>query len=116
MKPKKINKPWGYELHWALTSKYLGKILVVFKGKRLSYQYHRYKEETIYVLKGAIRFEYSTQQAGKRKQIIIRRGEGFHIPPKLKHRMEALELSHILEVSTPFLHDVIRLEDDFGRS
>lgn len=110
----KVQKPWGHELIWAKTDRYIGKILFIRKGHRLSYQFHRKKTETIYLAKGLMTFEY--QEKGPRKESIpMKPGDSFHIPPKMKHRMTALEDCEIFEVSTPELDDVVRLEDDYGR-
>ena len=109
-----VNKPWGHELIWALTERYAGKILHVREGEALSLQYHRVKDETIMVLAGRLLFESfaegaqpSTQELGP--------GASFHIAPGLRHRMTALEDTDVLEVSTPELDDVVRLEDRYGR-
>ena len=112
-KTKKIEKPWGYELLYALTNKYAGKILFVKKGKRLSYQYHEKKDETMYLFKG--RVEMTLEKEGNKEKVVFEEGDAIHFPPLTKHRVEALEDSFILEVSTPELDDVVRIEDDFGR-
>ncbi|MDO8644853.1 MAG: cupin domain-containing protein [bacterium] len=113
-KAKKIEKPWGYELIWAHTERYAGKILVIEKGKRLSYQYHEKKEETFFLLEGAIRLEFS-ENGGVRQIKNLKPGDFFHVPPQLRHRIEAVENSRVLEVSSPELGDVVRLEDDYNR-
>jgi quercetin dioxygenase-like cupin family protein len=109
-----VEKPWGYELIWAKTERYVGKILHLRKGESLSFQYHRVKEETIRVLVGRIRFESATER-GARDVRLLSPGDGAHIPAGLRHRMEALEECDVLEVSTPELDDVVRLEDRYGR-
>jgi len=111
---KKTIKPWGYELLYAHTDKYAGKILFVEKGKRLSDQYHQKKEETMYLFKGKIIIE--TLENNKQKDIKLFEGDSIHIPPLSRHRVMALEDSYILEVSTPELNDVVRVKDDYGRS
>lgn len=110
---KKIDKPWGYELIWAHTERYAGKILHIKKGEMLSYQYHEVKDETIYLYSGLI--EIHTEDGKERKKIVLNPGEGIRIPPLTKHRMVALEDCEVLEVSTPELSDVVRLEDIYGR-
>jgi mannose-6-phosphate isomerase-like protein (cupin superfamily) len=110
---KKIEKPWGYELLYALTDKYAGKILFVKKGKRLSYQYHEKKDETMFIFKGKV--EMTLEKNGEKQIIVFKEGDSIHFPPFTKHRVEAMEDSYILEVSTPELEDVVRIEDDFGR-
>lgn len=110
----KIPKPWGHELIWARTDRYVGKILVIRKGHRLSYQYHQKKTETIYLSRGAMDFEYE-QDGGGRQTIRLQPGDSFHIPPGMRHRMTAVEDCEVFEVSTPELDDVVRLEDEYGR-
>lgn len=110
----RIEKPWGYELIWARTDRYVGKILHLRTGEALSLQYHRVKDETIRVLSGRLRFE-TQDEAGTGRVRVLEAGEGAHIPPGQRHRMEALEECEILEVSTPELDDVVRLEDRYGR-
>ena len=109
----RVEKPWGYELHWAKTDRYVGKIIHVNAGHALSLQYHNVKDETIYLHAGRILFEIDV--AGELTRREMRPGERVHITPKTIHRMTALEDSDIFEVSTPELDDVIRLEDRYGR-
>ncbi len=109
----KVEKPWGYELHWAKTDRYVGKIIHVLAGHALSLQYHNVKDETIYLYSGKLRFEIQQGDG-----IVVREmqpGESVRITPRTVHRMTALEDSDILEVSTPELDDVVRLEDRYGR-
>jgi mannose-6-phosphate isomerase-like protein (cupin superfamily) len=110
-----IEKPWGHELIWAKTSRYVGKILHVRAGEALSLQYHRVKDETIMVLAGRMRFEFFTdgEEPSFRE---LGPGEPFHIAPELRHRMIAIEDTDVLEVSTPELDDVVRLADRYGRA
>jgi mannose-6-phosphate isomerase len=110
----RVEKPWGHELIWAKTERYVGKILHLRKGEALSFQYHRVKDETIRVLAGRLRFE-SAKERGARDMRVLAPGDGVHIPAGLRHRMEALEDCDVLEVSTPELDDVVRLEDRYGR-
>lgn len=112
---RRFEKPWGYELIWAATERYVGKILHIRKGESLSFQYHRVKEETIRVLAGRLSFESATEN-GARDLRVLEPGEGIHIPPGLRHRMEALEDCDVVEVSTPELDDVVRIEDRYGRA
>ena len=114
VEPTRVEKPWGHELIWARTDRYVGKILHVRKGEALSFQYHRVKEETIRVLTGRLRLETATEK-GERREEVLEPGDGAHIFPGLRHRMEALEDCDVLEVSTPELDDVVRLEDRYGR-
>jgi mannose-6-phosphate isomerase len=110
---QKIDKPWGYELIWAHTSRYVGKILHINKGHRLSYQYHNVKDETIRLLSGSLRVE--TEVDGNRTVLNLETGDCLHIVPLMRHRMSAVEDCDVLEVSTPELEDVVRLEDDYER-
>jgi mannose-6-phosphate isomerase len=112
--PRRVQKPWGHELIWALTERYCGKILVIEAGKRLSLQRHEVKDEWIHVLTGRLRL--SLEDGDGRVQVReLAPGEGSHIPIGRLHRYEAIERVELLEVSTPELSDVIRVEDDFGR-
>jgi len=114
IKPVRVEKPWGYELIWAHTDRYVGKILHIDKGQALSLQYHLRKDETIHVLAGVMRFE--TGGEGKElQQTVLHPGDSFHITPLLRHRMIAETDCDILEASTPELDDVVRLEDRYGR-
>ena len=109
-------KPWGKEELWAKTEKYLGKILHVKAGNRLSKQYHEVKEETIFVLQGTLKLEVwdSETDSGKVHDLVI--GESFHIPPRTIHRFGATtEDVALVEVSSPEIDDVRRIEDDYGR-
>ena len=109
----RVDKPWGYELHWAKTDRYVGKVIHVNKGHALSLQYHNLKDETIYLWTGRITFEMEVNGVLTSRE--MKPGEAVHITPKTVHRMTAIEDSDIFEVSTPELHDVVRLEDRYGR-
>jgi mannose-6-phosphate isomerase-like protein (cupin superfamily) len=110
----RVEKPWGYELHWAKTDRYVGKVLHVNAGHALSLQYHNKKDETIYLYSGKMLFEVG-ESAESLKKVEMRPGDVFHVTPLTVHRMTALEDCDILEVSTPELDDVVRLEDRYGR-
>ena len=112
--PQRVPKPWGYELIFARTGRYVGKILHINRGESLSLQYHEMKEETLYVVRGELRL--TIEHDGDRRELSLRAGEAFHIPPRMIHRMEALEDTDLAEVSTPELDDVVRLEDRYGRA
>ena len=113
-RPKRTEKPWGYELLFAHTEKYAGKVLFVKKGGRLSLQYHREKDESIYVYDGEIRLHLSG--AGRQPYAgTLQSGDGFRVAPHTRHRVEAVRDSYLFEVSTPELDDVVRVEDDYGR-
>jgi mannose-6-phosphate isomerase len=114
--PKRVEKPWGHELWWARTERYVGKLLHVKKGESLSLQYHNVKDETIMVQAGLLLFE--TRAAGvdgPLERHEMKPGDVFHITPGTVHRMTGLEDCDIVEVSTPELEDVVRLEDRYGR-
>ena len=109
-----VEKPWGYEIIWAHTDRYVGKILHIRKGECLSYQYHRVKDETIRVLSGIL--DLDLERDGEREKLRLAPDESLHIVPRMKHRMIAVEDCDVLEVSTPELDDVVRLEDRYGRA
>jgi len=109
----RVEKPWGYELHWAKTDRYVGKILHVKAGHALSLQYHDRKDETIYLYSGKMLFEIG--QGDALTQRTMEPGESVHVTPGTVHRMTAIEDCDVLEVSTPELEDVVRLEDRYGR-
>ena len=113
---KKINKPWGYELIWSNCNKFVGKLLCINRGHKLSRQYHKQKEETIFVLTGTLLLEVGVPGQDFQK-IDLHRGQSYHVKPGVVHRFCApygdVELA---EVSTPELEDVVRLEDDYSRS
>ena len=110
----KVEKPWGYELRWAQTERYVGKVIHVDAGQALSLQYHNVKDETILVWSGRISFE--VEENGKRVRREMCPGDSAHITPGTVHRMSAIEDTDIFEVSTPELEDVVRLEDRYGRA
>jgi mannose-6-phosphate isomerase-like protein (cupin superfamily) len=112
---KRVDKPWGHELIWAHTERYVGKILHVKKGESLSLQYHRRKDETIMVLSGVLLFEHYGEGEQPQKTELGAL-QPFHITPGTRHRMTALEDCDLVEVSTPELDDVVRLEDRYGRA
>jgi mannose-6-phosphate isomerase len=114
MEPRRVQKPWGYELVWAETPRYVGKILVIEAGRRLSLQYHEVKDETVLVLSGRMRLHID-EGDGSMTTLELGPGESRHVPPGTRHRYEAIERLEVAEVSTPELDDVVRLEDDFGR-
>jgi quercetin dioxygenase-like cupin family protein len=109
----RVEKPWGYELHWAKTDRYVGKLIHVNAGHALSLQYHNLKDETIYLQSGRLLFEIQEGSELVRRE--MRPGERVHIGPGTIHRMTAIEDCDIFEVSTPELHDAVRLEDRYGR-
>ncbi len=113
--PRRVEKPWGFELIWALTDAYCGKLLFVGAGHSLSLQYHERKDESWYVQVGRARLELGELE-GNLVVGEIGPGDCFRYPPGTVHRLTALEDTTILEVSTPQLDDVVRLEDRYGRA
>jgi mannose-6-phosphate isomerase-like protein (cupin superfamily) len=109
----RVEKPWGYELHWAKTDRYVGKLIHVNAGHALSLQYHIRKDETIYLHSGRLLFEIDEGRGIVSREMYP--GERVHITPNTIHRMTAIEDSDIFEVSTPEIDDVVRLEDRYGR-
>ncbi|PSR26496.1 MAG: cupin domain-containing protein [Sulfobacillus thermosulfidooxidans] len=106
---KRVEKPWGYELWWAVTDRYVGKVIHVNQGQSLSLQYHHVKHESMYVVAGQAEILINDE---------LRRmgpGEAVEVPPLTKHRLTALTDLEVMEVSTPELDDVVRLEDNYGR-
>jgi mannose-6-phosphate isomerase len=114
--PRRVDKPWGYELIWALTDVYCGKLLVVKAGEALSMQFHKEKDESWYVLEGRAEIEMAAAGEKVPASEVVTPGAAFRIPPGTVHRVRAVEDTTILEVSTPHLDDVVRLEDSYGRS
>lgn len=114
-KIQRVEKPWGYELIWAKTGDYVGKVLHINRGHKLSLQYHKTKEETIFVSSGKMTLVFENT-SGVLEEIPLSPGEAHHIPPGKKHRMVAIEDCDVFEVSTPQLDDVVRLEDGYGRA
>jgi mannose-6-phosphate isomerase len=112
---RKVEKPWGYELIWALTDAYCGKVLFVKAGESLSLQFHRRKDESWLVQSGRAKLELGNAGESLLKEEVIGAGAAFHYRPGTVHRVTAIEDTTILEVSTPHLDDVVRLEDAYGR-
>jgi len=113
---RRVEKPWGYEIWWARTERYVGKILHVNRGESMSLQYHTVKEETIFVYAGRLLFESrALDDPGEMRRAELGPGEVCHITPGTIHRMTGITDCDIFEVSTPELEDVVRLEDRYGR-
>ena len=111
---RRVEKPWGYEDIWAETERYLGKLLVIRAGHRLSLQYHRQKDESIYVLRGTLRLTLE-DEAGELQVEDLPPGASRRVVAGRRHRFEAVEDCELVEVSSPEIDDVVRLEDDYGR-
>jgi mannose-6-phosphate isomerase len=105
----RVDKPWGYELRWAITDRYLGKILHINRGEALSLQYHEMKDECILLSRGVLDLELNGEVHR------LHPGAAAHITPGTRHRMIAVEDCDLFEVSTPEVNDVVRLEDRYGR-
>ena len=113
--PRRIDKPWGYELVWALTEQYCGKILFVRAGHSLSLQFHREKDESWLIERGRAQLEIAPAGEGVPASEVVSAGAAFRLLPGTVHRLTALDDTVVLEVSTPHLDDVVRLEDSYGR-
>jgi len=111
---RRVDKPWGHELIWAHTDRYVGKVLVIETGRRLSLQKHERKDEAILVQSGRLLLSLE-DDAGVVQVEELGPGDHRHVPTGRIHRYEAIERCELIEVSTPELDDVVRLEDDFGR-
>ncbi len=112
---ERVEKPWGYELVYAVTDSYLGKVLFIRAGEQLSLQFHRKKDEVIYIHSGRIELEVG--EPGRTPDVeVVGPGRAFRFKPGTVHRWRALEDTFVLEVSTPELDDVVRLEDRYGRA
>ena len=116
----KVNKPWGHEIRWAVNDKYIGKILHINHGEKLSRQYHKIKDETIYVLQGILILELGMDKERNNqaeKTIVLESGESYRIKPGTIHRFCAPIEGYVrlIEVSTPEIDDVVRLHDIYGR-
>jgi mannose-6-phosphate isomerase len=112
---RRVEKPWGYELIWALTEVYCGKVLFVKAGASLSLQFHKEKDESWYVQSGRAKLELGSVGQTVLDEEVIGPGAAFHFEPGTVHRVTAVEDTTILEVSTPHLDDIVRLEDRYGR-
>mgnify|MGYP001032672655 CR=1 FL=1 len=112
--PQRVEKPWGYELIWAHTPLYVGKVLHINAGESLSLQYHETKDETIFLFSGEMLF-WAGPSPDDMDEIHLAPGEAFHVLPGTVHRMQAVTDCDVLEASTPHLDDVVRIQDRYGR-
>jgi mannose-6-phosphate isomerase len=110
----RIDKPWGYELRWAVTDRYLGKIIHVDAGQQLSLQYHVQKDESIFITAGALDLVLE-DEAGEVRNHRLTPGMSARVRPGRRHRFVAVEDTDLFEVSSPEIDDVVRLEDAYGR-
>jgi mannose-6-phosphate isomerase-like protein (cupin superfamily) len=114
--PRRVEKPWGHELIWALSDDYCGKVLFVKAGHSLSLQFHREKDESWLIQAGRAKVELGEAGRAVLAEEVVGAGAAFRYRPGTVHRVTALEDTTILEVSTPHLEDVVRLEDAYGRA
>ena len=114
--PRRVEKPWGWELIWAHADAYVGKVLFVRAGHSLSLQFHREKDESWYLESGRAKLELGETGNAVLKTEVVSAGACFRYRPGTVHRVTALEDTTIIEVSTPQLDDVVRLEDKYGRA
>ena len=112
---RRVDKPWGYELIWAVTDIYVGKVLFVKAGESLSLQYHEMKDESWLIQSGRAKIELGAVGDERLSEEVVGSGAAFHYTPGTVHRVTAVEDTTILEVSTPHLDDVVRLADSYGR-
>jgi mannose-6-phosphate isomerase len=113
--PRRVEKPWGWELIWAVAEQYVGKVLFVKAGESLSLQFHNEKDESWYIQSGRAELELGDAGQGILNSEVVATGACFRYRPGTVHRVTALEDTTILEVSTNHLDDVVRLEDRYGR-
>ncbi len=111
----KVEKPWGYELRWAVTDRYAGKLIHVNRGHRLSLQYHVQKDESIHVIAGVMDLLLENN-SGEVETHRLTAGMSAHIRPGRTHRFIAIEDVDLVEVSSPEVDDVVRIEDVYGRA
>ncbi len=116
--PRRVEKPWGYEIIWAQANDYCGKILHIEKGQTLSLQYHEQKHESIYVLSGRMIYRYGgphTDNAPLQERVMAT-GDAQQVATGRVHQFEAIETTDVLEASTNHLDDVVRIKDRYGRA
>lgn len=111
---KMVLKPWGHEVVFAITKDYVGKVIHIKANHQLSLQFHKVKEKTLYLQSGELRL-LMENPSGEMKEYLCKVGQSFHVPPNRKHRIIAQQDSVVFEVSTPYLDDIVRLEDNYGR-
>ena len=112
---RRVDKPWGYEIIWAHTDRYVGKVLHINAGQALSVQYHERKDETVYLLAGEMKYWVQPEGEQELRDMRLRVGDAFRITPHTIHYMEAVTDCDVLEASTPELDDVVRIKDRYGR-
>ena len=115
IRPRRVEKPWGYELIWAETDDYVGKILHVNAGEALSLQYHEIKDETLFLFSGEMLL-WAGSSPEAMEELIMVAGDSFHVTPGTIHSIEGITDCDVLEASTPHLEDIVRLKDRYGRA
>jgi mannose-6-phosphate isomerase-like protein (cupin superfamily) len=111
-----VPKPWGYEIIWANTDRYVGKILHVNAGEQLSVQYHKEKDETVHILAGELIYWVKLPASRDLQDMKLKKGDSFRIAAGTVHSIQAVTDCDLLEASTPHLDDVVRLTDRYGRA
>ena len=111
---RKIEKPWGHELIWAESPKYVGKIITILAEKRAPLQYHKIKDKSLMVQSGTLKLEIGP--TNERKVLMLNQGDSYHIFPGVIYRMSGATDVEILEVSTSEMADVVKLEDDYSKA
>jgi mannose-6-phosphate isomerase len=112
---RRVPKPWGYEIIWASTDTYVGKIIHINAGEALSVQYHNAKDETVHLLSGEMLYWVKLPGSDDLRDMKLHAGESFRIAPSTVHYMQAVTDCDVLEASTAHLDDVVRLKDRYGR-
>ena len=113
--PERVEKPWGWELIWAYSEQYVGKLLFVKAGQALSKQFHNVKDESWYFHEGRAQLELNAPGEAVEKTEVVGPGAAFRLKPGTVHKLTALEDTLVIEVSTPHLDDIVRVEDRYGR-
>lgn len=110
-----VEKPWGCEIVWAKTSEYAGKVMFIRAGESSSFHYHNAKDATLLVIAGRCKIEWQNETEPQSSTAVFLPGDSFHIPPLLRHRVEAIDDVQVVEVSNPHTNEIVRLEDRYGR-
>ena len=113
--PERVEKPWGWELIWAHSEQYVGKLLFVRAGQALSKQFHNVKDESWYFHEGRAELELNAPGEAVEQSEVVGPGAAFRLKPGTVHKLTALDDTLVIEVSTPQLDDIVRLEDRYGR-
>tara|TARA_Y100000758_G_C15675556_1_gene283791 strand:+ start:61 stop:426 length:366 start_codon:yes stop_codon:yes gene_type:complete len=114
IRPRRVEKPWGYELIWAETELYVAKILHVNAGEALSVQMHEEKDETLHLLTGQLILQVGPSP-NDLEPVRFEEGDSYRVRPRTVHFMQAVTDVNVLEASTAHLEDVVRFRDRYGR-